>query len=137
MKITYTDNLDPIATENLKGFFDGWPNPPDPARHLEILQASYKVWLALDDENCVGFINALSDGILHAYIPLLEVLPAYQGRGIGSRLVLQMVRSLEGIYAIDIVCDAQAAGFYNRLGFSQLVGMVKRFPAYQDGSGGK
>lgn len=135
MKITYTDNLDVIVVENLKGFFEGWPNPPDPARHLEILKASYKVWLALDGEKCVGFINAFSDGMLQAYLPLLEVLPAYRGQGIGSQLVLQMVNSLEGIYAIDIVCDEQVAGFYSRLGFSRLVGMAKRNPAHQDGSG--
>ena len=136
MDIIYTSNLDAIRAEALEGFFIGWPNPPNPTCHLEILQSSYKVWLALDGERCVGFINAISDGILHAYIPLLEVLPSYQGQGIGSELVRQMVNSLEGIYAIDIVCDEQVAGFYRRLGFHQLAGMAKRFPDNQDGSGG-
>ena len=137
MDITYTNNLDTIKSKALEGFFVGWPNPPDPPRHLEILQSSFKVWLALDGEKCVGFINAISDGILYAYIPLLEVLPSYQGLGIGSDLVRRMVNSLEGIYAIDIVCDDQVAGFYHRLGFSQLVGMAKRYPDNQDGSGAK
>jgi ribosomal protein S18 acetylase RimI-like enzyme len=135
MDIYYTDNPDAINAISLEGFFEGWPNPPDPSRHLEILQSSYKVWLALDGEKCVGFINAISDGILHAYIPLLEVLPSYQGQGIGTELVLRMVNSLETVYAIDIVCDDQVAGFYRRLGFSQLTGMAKRNPDYQDGSG--
>ncbi len=135
MDIIYTDYLGHITAQSLEGFFEGWPNPPDPSRHLEILKASYKIWLALDGEKCVGFINALSDGMLHAYIPLLEVLPTYQGQGIGSELVLRMVNSLEGIYAIDIVCDDQVAAFYGRLGFSQVVGMVKRFPGYQNGGG--
>jgi ribosomal protein S18 acetylase RimI-like enzyme len=133
MEISYVDTTDSLIAADLEGFFVDWPNPPDPSRHLEILQASYHVWLAIDNDKPVGFINAISDGILHAYIPLLEVLPAYQGQGIGSELVLRMVESLQGIYAIDIVCDDQVAGFYQRLGFSQLVGMAKRFPAQQDG----
>lgn len=135
MAITYTDNLDAIKAEGLKGFFKGWPNPPDTTRHLEILRSSFKVWLALDGKKPVGFINAISDGILHAYIPLMEVLPAYQDQGIGTELLLRMVNSLEGIYAIDIVCDEQVAGFYKRQGFFKLAGMAKRYPEYQDGSG--
>ena len=135
MDITYIDTPDSLKAENLQGFFVGWPNPPDPQRHLEILHSSYRVWLAMDGEKLVGFINAISDGILHAYIPLLEVLPTYQGKGIGSELVQRMIKSLEGIYAIDIVCDEQVAGFYERLGFFLLVGMAKRFPVHQDGSG--
>ena len=45
--------------------------------------------LAVDQDNgrIVGFINALSDGILSAYIPLLEVIQEYQGRGIGKEML--------------------------------------------------
>jgi len=136
MRITYTDSPDAVTVENLKGFFEGWPNPPDPARHLEILQACYKVWLALDGEKCVGFITALSDGILQAYIPLLEVLPEYQDFGIGTELIRRMEKSLGRVYAIDLVCDEQVAGFYRRLGFTQIIGMAKRNQEFQDGSGG-
>ncbi len=34
----------------------------------------------IDDINnkVVGFITAISDGVISAYIPLLEVLPKYQ-----------------------------------------------------------
>lgn len=135
MAIRYTDNLNGITEEDIEGFFEGWPNPPRPARHLEILQASFKVWLALDEEKCVGFINAISDGILHAYIPLLEVLPPYRGLGIGTELVRRMEASLARVYAIDLVCDEGAAGFYQQLGYTQIIGMAKRNRNFQDGSG--
>ena len=135
MDITYLDNLDTIEAESLQGFFAGWPNPPDSQRHLEILQASYQVWLAMDGEKCVGFINAISDGILHAYIPLLEVLPAYQGLGIGTELLRRMEHSLRRVYAIDLVCDEHLAEFYQQLGFTKIIGMAKRNHEYQDGSG--
>ena len=70
------------------GFFDGWPNPPSRANFYRILQNSTYVWLAVDKDSnkVVGFINAISDKVLTAYIPLLEVIPEYQKQGIGSEL---------------------------------------------------
>jgi len=134
MNIAYTDNLDGITSDQLVGFFEGWPHHPSTDRHLDILKASYEVWLAMDDSRCVGFINAISDGILSAFIPLLEVLPEYRGRGIGSELVRQMVASLDGVYTIDVACDDEVAKFYDEQGFTRLVGMAKR--NYKNQSGG-
>jgi len=62
MTVTFTDCIDNLTPGNLKGFFEGWPNPPDEVIHLEILRNSYKVWLAMDGARCIGFINALSEG---------------------------------------------------------------------------
>lgn len=132
--ITYTCNVDSIGPEQLSGFFEGWPNHPSPQKHLEILQGSYKSWLAMDGQRCVGFINAISDGILSAFIPLLEVLPEYRGDGIGSELIRQMEASLAHIYSLDIVCDDGVANFYQGHGFSRLTGMAKRQYGNQTGS---
>lgn len=110
----------------LEGFFVGWPKHPSPLTHYEILKNSFSVWIALDGERCVGFINALSDWVFYSYIPLLEVLPDYQGKGIGSELLSRMVQALDEMYAIDIVCDESIESFYTQKGFSGLVGTVKR-----------
>ena len=64
--VTYTDSLKGIIAEQLTGFFVGWPNPPSPDVHLRMLQGSYHVWLALDGERVVGFVSAISDGVLSA-----------------------------------------------------------------------
>jgi ribosomal protein S18 acetylase RimI-like enzyme len=87
--IVYTDTATAVEAKHLAGFFVGWGNPPDQETHLRILHGSYKVWLALESDSgqVVGFINAISDGVLAAYIPLLEVLPAYQNQGIGKELL--------------------------------------------------
>jgi len=79
----------------------------------------------MDGDKCVGFINALSDGVFYSYIPLLEVLPSYQGKGIGVKLLQCMVESLQNMYAIDIVCDESVASFYKDKGFIRCAGMVK------------
>lgn len=126
MKIVYTNRIESVSAGQLTGFFVGWPAHPDPEAHLEILRASHTVWLAFHNDQCVGFVNALSDGVFYAYIPLLEVLPYYQGKGIGKELVTRMLESLSGMYAIDIVCDESVASFYDKLGLSRCVGMVRR-----------
>jgi len=126
MTITYTDDTSALEPEHLKGFFVGWPTHPDPGRHLAMLGRSHKVWLARDGDRCIGFINAISDGLYCAFVPLLEVLPEYQGRGIGAELVRRMVASLDGLYSIDVVCDDGVAKFYESLGFTRLAGMARR-----------
>jgi ribosomal protein S18 acetylase RimI-like enzyme len=126
--ITYTDSLSGITDQQLKGFFAGWSNPPSPQIHLNVLQNSHAVILALDSDagKVVGFISAISDGVLSAYIPLLEVLPEYQGRGIGSELVQRMLGQLKGLYMIDLVCDEGLRSFYERLGMRKAFGMMQR-----------
>lgn len=107
-----------IGPDHLHGFFVGWPNPPSPEMHLQILRDSDAVVLATNSARVVGFVNAISDGHLCAYIPLLEVLPSCQHRGIGSLLVRTIVEQLGHLYMIDLRCDAELLGFYESLGFS-------------------
>lgn len=62
-----------------EGFFKDWPNRPSEEKHRKILEQSHKSLVAVDEKSnkIIGLINAVSDGILSAYIPLLEVLPEY------------------------------------------------------------
>jgi len=81
MAIRYTDNLDGISPRMLVGFFEGWRQPPSPARHPRILRGSRHVVLAVDDARgrVAGFVNAITDGCNSAFIPLLEVVPMSTG----------------------------------------------------------
>lgn len=133
----YLTSADTISADQLHGFFAGWPNPPSPETHLAILRRSNAVVLAIDEEagRVIGFINALSDGVLSAFIPLLEVLPAYQGCGIGSELVQRMLAQLGDLYGVDVICDAGVQPFYARLGMQPAQGMILR--RYERQSGGR
>jgi len=126
--IIYTDSLADVTTEHLQGgFFVGWPSPPSPTTHYRILANSAAIVLArIADGTVVGFITAVSDHVSCAYIPHLEVLPAYQGQGIGSELVRQMLEKLRYLYMIDLVCDPPLQPFYERFGMQPVVGMVLR-----------
>jgi ribosomal protein S18 acetylase RimI-like enzyme len=134
--ITYSSSLDGISPDQLQGFFVGWPNPPEPETHLAILRNSGEVVLAIDDETgqVVGFINALTDRTLAAFIPLLEVLPAYQHQGIATRLVQSMLERLQDYYSVDLLCDAELQPFYTRLGMMSAGGMMLRRYVNQSGS---
>ena len=126
MDIIYSNRVDQLDPNQLQGFFVGWPKNPNPKTHLEILLKSYSAWIALHNNSCVGFINALSDDVFYAHIPLLEVLPKYQGYGIGTALVKRMLDTLDNMYAIDIICDETLVPFYKGLGLKKSVGMVVR-----------
>lgn len=133
--IAYLDSAEGIATDQLVGFFVGWPHPPAPATHLRLLRSSDFVVLACDDRDgrVVGFITAISDGVLSAYIPLLEVLSAYQRQGIGEELVRRMLAKLDGLYMVDLLCDAELQPFYARFGLHPASGMLRRNYARQAG----
>jgi ribosomal protein S18 acetylase RimI-like enzyme len=126
--ISYTDSLADVTSDDLLGgFFVGWPHPPSPQTHYQILANSAAIVLArIADGTVVGFITAVSDGVSCAYIPHLEVLPAYQGRGIGTQLVRQMLAKLRHLYMIDLMCDPAVQPFYERLGMRPVIGMVVR-----------
>lgn len=133
--ITYTDQIEGITPNKLHGFFVGWPNPPSPETHLEVLRKSAHIVLALDDQSdkVVGFINAITDDVLAAYIPLLEVLPEYKGQGIGSELVRRLLEKLSDYYMIDLMCLEELQPFYERFGFPRATGMAIRNFKYQCG----
>ena len=134
--ISYDETIEGISPARLTGFFVGWPNPPSPETHLRILAGSSAVVLARDGAtgDVVGFITAISDGVSCAYIPHLEVLPAYQGRGIGSELVRRMLARLRHLYMIDLICDTDVQPFYARLGLRPYTGMVLRNYDRQSGA---
>jgi ribosomal protein S18 acetylase RimI-like enzyme len=118
--IEYTMTLDGIRPQDLDGFFVGWPSPPSRERHLDLLRGSAHVVLAKEGERVVGFVTAISDGVLSAYIPLLEVLPEFQGRGIGSELVRLLLDRLGALYMVDVVCDEDVVPFYARFGLQRF-----------------
>lgn len=135
MTIEYTKCISGITEDMLTEFFVGWPNPPSSATHLKLLQNSYRAFVAIDKDcnKVVGFINAVSDGVLTAYIPLLEVIETYQGNGIGSELVKLMLAECNDLYMLDICHDAELVPYYKKFGASQSHASIFRNYAAQSG----
>ena len=117
--IEYREDIATLDADQLRGgFFEGWPSPPDPDVHLSHLHGAEVAIVAVDATTAqvVGFVTAVGDGALTAFIPFLEVLPAYRGNGIGAELVRLVLARLSDRYSIDLVCDPHLVPFYERLG---------------------
>jgi GNAT superfamily N-acetyltransferase len=127
-RIRYTTSTEGIRASELRGLFVGWPDPPSPETHRRLFAASDEVVLAIDDEadRVVGFITALTDRIVSAYVPLLEVLPEYQKEGIAKELMERMLARVGDLYMVDLVTDRELEPFYERFGFKRTTGMSIR-----------
>ena len=132
--IRYSTDVDALDVTHLGyPFFIGWPDPPDAGAHLRILRGARHAVVALDGEAVVGFVTALGDGVLSAFIPLLEVTPSHHGRGIGSELVRRVLDEIGPLYAVDAVCDPDLVAFYERLGFRAAGAVARRDYGLQAG----
>jgi len=133
--IEYHSDLGQISPDDLGGFFVGGPRPPSAATHYRLLAASSEFGVAKESESSrvIGYITALSDGVLSAYIPHLEVRSEFRHRGIGSQLVREVLDRLGEIYRIDRMCDEDVRPFYEKLGLTPSGGMMRRNYANQSG----
>lgn len=126
--ILYHSDVQGLHDDALTGFFVGWPQAPTPEQLLAVLRGSYRAVVAVDGDRVVGFVTAVSDGVLTAFLPWLEVLPGHQGQGIGSSLLDRVLGELAHLYSVDLTCDPHLRGFYERHGFTALDAMGRRNP---------
>jgi len=65
----------------------------------------------------------VSNGVTDAYIQDLMVHPDYQGKGLGTELMNQMITYLKEnrIYIISVVFEESLKPFYDRFGFSSML----------------
>jgi len=127
-EIVYSSDIKTFDATKLNGFFVGWKHPLTPDEHYKLLKSSSHFVVATDSKtgNIVGFITAVSDGVLSAFIPLLEVLPAYQKLGIGKSLTEKMLNKLKDIKNIDLICDECMQAFYKQFKMHKAHGMIIR-----------
>lgn len=126
--IKYYTNLNNITEKDLEGFFVGWKAPLTCEQHYQILDNSSYIVLAYDttEKRVVGFVNALSDEVNFAFIPMIEVLPEFQNKGIGTELFKRVLKQLDGISSIDLTCDLKLQDFYKRFDMMKSNGMIIR-----------
>ena len=130
MRIEYRTSAAGLRWEQLDGFFVGWPVRPSAQTLLTHLERSYRCAVAVDaaGDRVVGFASAISDGVLAAYIPLVEVLPGWHERGIGTELMNVLLDQLRHLYMVDLACEPDLQPFYEKLGMSPATAMIRRNP---------
>ena len=130
VRIEYRTTAADVRWDQLDGFFVGWDVRPSATALLDHLLRSYRCAIALDlnGDRVVGFASAISDGLLVAYIPLVEVLPGWHERGIGTELMNVLLEQLKHLYMVDLACDDDVRPFYEKLGMTATTAMVRRNP---------
>ncbi|HEX7248456.1 MAG TPA: GNAT family N-acetyltransferase [Actinomycetota bacterium] len=126
--ITYLDDPADLRLADVSSFFEGWRAAPAPDRCLAAITGADACVLAYDGDRLVGIATALTDRALFVFIPLIEVVASHRGRGIGSELVRRISRAVAPIYGVYLCCDEETTGFYERLEFARVVGMVRQDP---------
>ena len=84
-----------------------------------LIREAQRVVGVYDGERQVGFARAFTDGVSLVYLADVYVLPEYRGRGVGVRLVREMVEN--GPYADLrwVLHTRDAHGLYQRFGFAE------------------
>ena len=99
----------------------GWNRMED--EYNNPLMTSYYHIAVYEDGKLVGYIDSVSNGVTDAYIQDLMVHPDYQGKGLGTELMNQMIAYLKEnrIYIISVVFEESLKPFYDRFGFSSML----------------
>lgn len=85
------------------------------------LDATWHSISAYDGERLVGFGRVIGDGILHALITEMIILPEYQGQGIGRVIMIDLIAKCKQheIRDIQLFCARGKVGFYEKFGFEK------------------
>ncbi len=125
---------DRVIPDELDCFFQNWKSPPPSETKGKLLDRSDLIVTARENGKLIGFLAAISDGAMHAFITLVEVLEGYQGKGIGKNLMKLATSHFKGHYDIVLITDPEKRPFYERLGFNEICGMHIRDFTYGKGS---
>jgi ribosomal protein S18 acetylase RimI-like enzyme len=123
----------------------GWAGTKDrPERSAQVLSGARFGVVAVAGDRAVGMGMILGDGATFAYVKDIVVLPEWQGRGIGTRIVDALLaiirRSRPAGMLVTLFTGQHHAKFYERFGFcgpEKLYGMslkIERSP--DDGANG-
>lgn len=90
----------------------------------ELYAALKNSWYCIsiyDQNNLVGFGRIICDGVVHALILDVIVLPERQGEGIGKEIMNKLILKCKkhNIRDIQLFCAKDKAGFYEKLGFER------------------
>ena len=118
MNIEYKDSHD-FEQEQLERLFLSveWSSGHFPDKLVVAMKNYETVYSAWDQGKLVGMICVMDDGIMNAYVHYLLVNPAYQGKGVGKKLVSLVRDKYKDFLRIAIIAYDDKIEFYNSCGF--------------------
>jgi spermidine synthase len=94
----------------------------DPDLVKRIIVGSHCFMIVLREDEIIAMGRAISDKTSDAYIQDVVVNNTYQGQGIGSRIIKELIARLhdDGLGWIGLIAERGSHGFYERLGFKMM-----------------
>jgi len=90
----------------------GWPSYADPSVARAAFSApGTTTWVATWNGEIVGLVHLQSNGVIHAHLSLIGVLPDYRRRGVARHLVATAFRRGGGKW-VDLCAEAGSEAFY-------------------------
>ncbi|MDF2700706.1 MAG: rimI: ribosomal-protein-alanine acetyltransferase [Haloplasmataceae bacterium] len=91
--------------------------------YSKAIKASYFHVCCFLNNELIGFIDVVSNGITDAYIQDLIVHPNYQKQGIGTNLMNMTINKLkeDNIYMISVLFDQSLLSYYQKFGFNFIL----------------
>jgi len=120
MDINYKVTIEKIDWSEVSKLFQlvGWGNREADELKCAFSKSSY-VQFAYDKEKLVGFGRTVDDGKYYALIVDLIVIPEYQGKGIGSRILTDLKDQLNEFYFTTLTSAVGKEEFYNKQGWEE------------------
>jgi ribosomal protein S18 acetylase RimI-like enzyme len=133
MEITLSTDIDKISWEELARVLELAPlgKKRDPEKLEQAFRNSLLRVFAFHDTELIGTGRALSDGVWRAAIYDVAVLPEYQEKGVGSKIVQHLVQAAN----VDVVMLYAAPGkqaYYERFGFRNMKTAMAIFPSEEE-----
>lgn len=102
----------------------GW-EPPCIGQVREALKNTLATFTCYDNDTPVGMVRLLGDGGMSFYVKDFAVIPAYQGKGVGTLLMEyleQYVRERkepEWAVSLELISSKEGVPFYLKKGFEE------------------
>ncbi|MBQ6271522.1 MAG: GNAT family N-acetyltransferase [Clostridiales bacterium] len=102
----------------------------DGSTQRQVFLNSYVTIFIMKEDELIGVGRAISDGISQGAIYNIAVKDEYRGKGLGKRIVAEILKRLSGCNVI-LYTHPKHIGLYEHWGFRRMSTSYARFPEEQ------